>query len=168
MTAPQKKKARKYPCFYFLSQSPRLAFDTIARRIYAQLGLRPTDRKRRDWKALVFAKTERGGHSKQTKAQSAKCKAQVRQHYLFCVDASLWRVNSPRSAITLVSLATSLRKSHKQEYLANIRAFLFFCRSHRVLNLCANLFTHNNALHCSDGPSVCAIDLICDFIEIRY
>ena len=157
MTAPQKKKARKYPCFYFLSQSPRLAFDTIARRIYAQLGLRPTDRKRRDWKALVFAKTERGGHSKQTKAQSAKCKAQVRQHYLFCVDASLWRVNS-----------LQVSENHINKNTLQISVLFFFCRSHRVLNLCANLFTHNNALHCSDGPSVCAIDLICDFIEIRY
>ena len=53
----------------------------VARRIYAQLGLRPT-------------------------------------------DASLWRVNSPRFAITLVSLATSLESDIKKKHGQSIRVFL--------------------------------------------
>ena len=60
-----KKTRVKRLVFFFCAVHRDLRATAVARRIYAQLGLRPT-------------------------------------------DASLWRVNSPRFAITLVSLATSL------------------------------------------------------------
>ena len=59
-------------------------------------------------------------------------------------NASLWRVNSPRFAITLVSLATSLEKRYKKETRSNDSCFSFLCGtprlacdSSRTAHLCA-------------------------------
>ena len=59
--------------FFFCAVHRDLRATAVARRIYAQLGLRPT-------------------------------------------NAPLWRVNSPRFAITLVSLATSLGRPQAKRY----------------------------------------------------
>ena len=92
-----KKTRVKRLVFFFCAVHRDLRATAVARRIYAQLGLRPT-------------------------------------------DASLWRVNSPRFAITLASLATSLESDIKKKHGQSIRVFLLGGR--RDLNLCAkNLHT---------------------------
>ena len=104
----------------------------FARRIFAQLGLRPTDASL--WR-IIFARSaitlallatslgrpqaKRDASAKHLRTSSAADIAnnqnaialnrrQSAQHGLFSVDASLWRIIFARSAITLALLATSL------------------------------------------------------------